>query len=157
MHLGAHTSSHVVDNADLLIMRDALKLIAQWLAGTIDALACFAVKWKDLPTLGYTHFQPAQLTTVGKRATLWAQDFALCASKKSNIASPPSRFRGESQRDHRNASLFPDPSSLTAIPAKVTALDQMVTQPFWLRCQSYAVTGSSQSPILAHRRCADHQ
>src|SRR5437868_12018192 len=76
IHLGA-TSQYVVDNADLIIMRDAMKLIASRLANAIDALATFAVKWKDLPTLGYTHFQPAQLTTVGKRGTLWAQDFAL--------------------------------------------------------------------------------
>lgn len=76
VHLGA-TSQTVVDNADLLIMRDALRLLCGRLAGAIDALATFAERWKSLPTLGYTHFQPAQLTTVGKRATLWAQDLAL--------------------------------------------------------------------------------
>ena len=76
IHLGA-TSQYVVDNADLIIMRDAMKLLASRLADAIDALADFAVKWKDLPTLGYTHFQPAQLTTVGKRATLWAQDLLI--------------------------------------------------------------------------------
>src|SRR5256714_14265461 len=76
IHLGA-TSQYVVDNADLIIMRDAMKLIAARLAMAIDALANFAEKWKDLPTLGYTHFQPAQLTTVGKRATLWAQDLVI--------------------------------------------------------------------------------
>src|SRR5215212_6761838 len=74
IHLGA-TSQYVVDNADLIIMRDAMRLLAARLANAIDALGSFAVKWKDLPALGYTHFQPAQLTTVGKRATLWAQDF----------------------------------------------------------------------------------
>src|SRR4051812_11386108 len=67
VHLGA-TSQYVVDNADLIIMREGLKLIAERLAAAIDALARFAEQWKDLPTLGYTHFQPAQLTTVGKRA-----------------------------------------------------------------------------------------
>src|SRR3954453_2926219 len=76
IHLGA-TSQYVVDNADLIIMRDAMKLLATRLANAVDALAEFAMKWKDLPTLGYTHFQPAQLTTVAKRATLWAQDLAL--------------------------------------------------------------------------------
>src|SRR5438874_2089033 len=63
IHLGA-TSQYVVDNADLIIMRDAMKLIASRLANAIDAVATFAEKWKDLPNLGYTHYQPAQLTTV---------------------------------------------------------------------------------------------
>src|SRR5689334_10623057 len=76
IHLGA-TSQYVVDNADLIIMRDGMKLLAARLANAIDALGTFAEKWKDLPTLGYTHFQPAQLTTVGKRATLWAQDLLI--------------------------------------------------------------------------------
>src|SRR5437870_2951770 len=76
IHLGA-TSQYVVDNADLIIMRDAMKLLAQRLANAIDTLGTFASKWKNEPTLGYTHFQPAQLTTVGKRATLWAQDLVL--------------------------------------------------------------------------------
>ena len=66
IHLGA-TSQYVVDNADLIIMRDAMKLLCIRLANAVDALGRFAAKWKRLPTLGYTHFQPAQLTTVGKR------------------------------------------------------------------------------------------
>src|SRR5437016_3212481 len=68
IHLGA-TSQYVVDNADLIIMRQAMKLLASRLANAIDALGTFAQKWKDLPTLGYTHFQPAQLTTVRNRPT----------------------------------------------------------------------------------------
>src|SRR5436853_491452 len=76
IHLGA-TSQYVVDNADLIIMREAMKLLSARLANAIDALGSFAAKWKDLPTLAYTHFQPAQLTTVGKRATLWAQDLVI--------------------------------------------------------------------------------
>ena len=76
IHLGA-TSQYVVDNADLIIMREGMRLIARRLASIIDALGKFAERWKDLPTLGYTHFQPAQPTTVGKRATLWAQDFLI--------------------------------------------------------------------------------
>jgi len=74
LHLGA-TSMDVVDNADLLIARDALGLIRDWLVNVIDALAGFARKHRALPCLGYTHFQPAQLTTVGRRACLWAYDF----------------------------------------------------------------------------------
>jgi adenylosuccinate lyase len=74
LHLGA-TSMDVVDNADLVIMRDALVLIRDWLVNVISALAKFARQWRDLPCLGYTHYQPAQLTTVGRRACLWAYDF----------------------------------------------------------------------------------
>ena len=74
LHLGA-TSAFVVDNADLVIMRDALQLIADWLANAVDALARFAEQHADLPTLGLTHYQPAQVTTVGKRAALWCYDF----------------------------------------------------------------------------------
>lgn len=76
IHLGA-TSCYVTDNGDLIIMREALKILAAKLAGVIGLLADFAKKNRALPTLGFTHFQPAQPTTVGKRATLWAQDFVL--------------------------------------------------------------------------------
>ncbi len=74
IHLGA-TSCYVTDNADLIIYRDALRLIREELSAVIANLCDFAVKFKSLPTLGYTHYQPAQLVTVGKRATLWIQDF----------------------------------------------------------------------------------
>jgi adenylosuccinate lyase len=76
IHLGA-TSCYVGDNADLIIMRDALRLIAGKLAAVIDLLAKFAQQYRDLPTLGFTHYQPAQLVTVGKRATLWCQEFVM--------------------------------------------------------------------------------
>src|SRR5438876_41856 len=76
IHLGA-TSCYVTDNTDLLLMRESLGLIRDQLVGVIHRLATFAEKWKDQPTLGYTHFQPAQLTTVGKRACLWCYDFVL--------------------------------------------------------------------------------
>ncbi len=76
LHLGA-TSAFVGDNAELVITRDALDLVIVRVLAVIDALAIFAEKWADEPTLGMTHFQPAQPTTVGKRATLWLQDFLL--------------------------------------------------------------------------------
>jgi len=74
LHLGA-TSAFVVDNADLVIMRDALVLVAVGLANAIDALGRFAKQHRSLPTLGFTHYQPASVTTVGKRAILWCADF----------------------------------------------------------------------------------
>ncbi|MBC2578565.1 adenylosuccinate lyase [Peptostreptococcus russellii] len=76
IHLGA-TSCFVGDNTDLIIMYEAMELVRERLGKTIATLAKFADEYKDLPTLGFTHFQPAQPTTVGKRATLWIQDFLL--------------------------------------------------------------------------------
>lgn len=73
IHLGA-TSCYVTDNADLIFLRDAYDLIIPKLVNVINRLSDFALKYKDLPVLGWTHFQPAQLTTLGKRATLWIQE-----------------------------------------------------------------------------------
>jgi adenylosuccinate lyase len=76
IHLGA-TSCYVTDNTDLILMREGLRLLRDRLVGAIDALARFAQRWRDQATLGFTHFQPAQLTTVGKRASLWCYDFVM--------------------------------------------------------------------------------
>ena len=76
IHLGA-TSAYVTDNADLILMRRGLDLLRGRALDVLRSLAAFAKQWRDQPTLGYTHLQPAQLTTVGKRATLWMQDLVL--------------------------------------------------------------------------------
>ena len=76
IHLGA-TSCYVGDNTDIIIMTEALKLVRVKLLNVINELSKFAMKYKDLPTLGFTHFQPAQPTTVGKRASLWLQELLM--------------------------------------------------------------------------------
>lgn len=76
IHLGA-TSAFVTDNADVVVLRDGLRLVLGRVLAVLDALEGFAAKWRATPCLAYTHFQPAQLTTIGKRATLWMQDLAL--------------------------------------------------------------------------------
>ena len=76
IHLGA-TSCYVGDNTDIIIMREALQLVKKKLVNVIAELSKFADQWKAQPTLAFTHFQPAQPTTVGKRATLWTQEFLM--------------------------------------------------------------------------------
>ncbi|MEI6131557.1 MAG: adenylosuccinate lyase [Bacillota bacterium] len=76
IHLGA-TSCYVGDNTDIIVMTDALKLVRTELVDVIAKLSAFAMEYRSLPTLGFTHFQPAQLVTVGKRATLWIQELIM--------------------------------------------------------------------------------
>jgi adenylosuccinate lyase len=137
IHLGA-TSQYVVDNADLIILREAMTLLAGRLAASIDALADFALKWKNLPTLGYTHYQPAQLTTVGKRTTLWAQDLAIDLEElEHRIATL--RFRGVKGTTGTQASFL---TLFDGDHAKVDQLDRLVTQRFGF-AESFAVTGQT--------------
>ena len=86
IHLGA-TSCYVGDNTDIIIMREALTLIRKRLVVCMNLLASFAEEYKDLPTLGFTHFQPAQLVTVGKRATLWLQDLMFDLEEVEQVLS----------------------------------------------------------------------
>lgn len=86
IHLGA-TSCFVDCNSELMIMRDGLDIILKKLVNVMDKLKAFALRYKDLPTLGFTHLQPAQLTTVGKRATLWLQDLMLDYENLVNLIS----------------------------------------------------------------------
>ncbi len=92
VHLGA-TSAYVADNAGLIQLRDALEITRTRLVAAIAALSGFADRWKGLPTLGYTHWQPAQPVTVGKRATLWLQDFIADLEQVEALQSEL-RFRG---------------------------------------------------------------
>lgn len=92
IHLGA-TSCYVGDNTDLIIMYEALEVIRKKIINVIDKLAKFAEDYKEMPTLGFTHLQPAQLTTVGKRATLWIQDLWLDLEEIDHILAHK-RLRG---------------------------------------------------------------
>lgn len=137
IHLGA-TSQYVVDNADLIIMREAMHVLARRLASVIDALGAFAEKWKALPTLGYTHFQPAQPTTVGKRATLWAQDFVIDLEeieyRKKNL-----KFRGVKGTTGTQASFL---TLFDNDHQKCALLDQRITERFGF-ASSFDVTGQT--------------
>lgn len=137
IHLGA-TSQYVVDNADLILMREALRLLQRKLAAIVLALADFADRWKHLPTLGYTHFQPAQLTTVGKRATLWAQDFALDLNELEYRAATL-RFRGVKGTTGTQASFL---ALFNGDHARCDELDRRVTAAFGFEA-SYTVTGQT--------------
>jgi adenylosuccinate lyase len=137
IHLGA-TSQYVVDNTDLILMRDALHLIAGRLAAAIDALGSFAIKWKDQPALAYTHFQPAQLTTAGKRAALWAQDLVIDLQAVSQqIASLC--FRGAKGTTGTQASFL---SLFDGDHDRVQRLDSELARRFGFD-RTYAVTGQT--------------
>src|SRR5580658_10085863 len=142
IHLGA-TSQYVVDNADLIIMREGLQLLSGRLAAVIDSLGRFALQWKDLPTLGYTHFQPAQLTTVGKRAAMWAQDFVIdLAELEHRIATL--KFRGVKGTTGTQASFL---TLFDGDHSKVEALDRFVSDNFGFS-QSFLITGQTYSRKL---------
>jgi adenylosuccinate lyase len=120
IHLGA-TSCDVTDNADLILYRDALVILRRKLVNLIDRLAAFAEKHKDLPTLGWTHFQPAQLTTVGKRACLWAQDFILDLREiQSRLDALPLRgIKGATGTQASFLELFRDPGKVERLERRV--------------------------------------
>ncbi len=122
IHLGA-TSAFVTDNADLILMRRALEILDGRLLGVVRSLAAFAEKWKTEPTLGYTHLQPAQLTTVGKRATLWMQDFVL-DHNDIGYRRETMPFRGVKGTTGTQATFL---EILGGDHAKVRQLDKMVT------------------------------
>jgi adenylosuccinate lyase len=123
IHLGA-TSAYVTDNADLILMRRGLSLLRSRILDVLRALAEFADKWRDQPTLGYTHLQPAQLTTVGKRATLWMQDLVLDVEDIDyRLRTLP--FRGVKGTTGTQASFL---EIFDGDHDKVRQLDRMVTE-----------------------------
>jgi adenylosuccinate lyase len=139
IHYGA-TSCFVTDNAELVLMRDALQLLREGAVGTLRELAAFARQWRAEPTLGYTHLQPAQLTTVGKRATLWMQDLVLdLADLDHRIATLP--FRGVKGTTGTQASFL---AIFGGDHEKVRELDLRVTEAMGFT-SSIAVSGQTYS------------
>ena len=137
IHLGA-TSCYVTDNADAVIYRDALLLVRKKLLNVIANLAAFADKYKDLPTLGYTHYQPAQLVTVGKRASLWLQDFVLDVEEIDFVISTV-RMLGSKGTTGTQASFL---SLFDGDHAKVRQLDKLIAEEFGME-NCYPVSGQT--------------
>src|SRR5436305_41416 len=123
IHLGA-TSCYVTDNTDLILMREGLGLLRDRLVGAIDALARFAQRYRAVETLGFTHFQPAQLTTVGKRACLWCYDFVLDLHELEHRLSEL-RFRGAKGTTGTQASFL---ALFRGDHDKVRRLDELVAR-----------------------------
>lgn len=137
IHLGA-TSAYVGDNTDVIQMREGLKLLRGRMVEILEQLSEFALKYKDLPTLGYTHFQSAQLTTVGKRSTLWLQslvsDFEELEYRLESI-----KCRGVKGTTGTQASFL---ELFNGDVEKVFELDKMVTKAMGFE-KSFAVTGQT--------------
>jgi adenylosuccinate lyase len=142
LHLGA-TSAFVTDNADLVVMRDGLRLLLGRLIAVLGALERFAVRHANLPCLAYTHFQPAQLTTVGKRATLWMQDLALDVEEVSRRIETM-RFRGCKGTTGTQASFL---QLFGGDHEKVRELDRRVTAKLGF-AESFPVTGQTYTRKL---------
>ena len=137
LHLGA-PSAFVTDNADLIVMREGLRLLLGRLIAVVSALEGFARRYAALPCLAYTHFQPAQLTTVGKRATLWMQDFALDIEEICHRLEAL-RFRGCQGTTGTQASFL---ELFGGDHAKVRDLERRVTAKLGFR-EQFAVTGQT--------------
>lgn len=137
IHLGA-TSCFVTDNAELLILKEALELINGKLVAVMDKLAKFALKYKAIPTLGFTHLQPAQLTTVGKRATLWLQDLLLDYENLQHLIGTI-KLRGVKGTTGTQASFL---SLFEGDGEKVDKLEALVTEKMGLK-KSFGVTGQT--------------
>jgi adenylosuccinate lyase len=144
VHLGA-TSCYVGDNTDIIVLREALGHILPKLAGAIQNLATFADTYRALPTLGFTHYQPAQLTTVGKRACLWTQDLVMDLENLERMHARIA-FRGVKGTTGTQASYL---ALFDGDHEKVEALDQAVAEAFDFH-QSYPVTGQTYPRKVDH-------
>ena len=145
IHLGA-TSCYVGDNTDLIIMYDALRLVRRKLIALLGHLARFAGQYKDLPTLAFTHFQPAQPTTVGKRATLWMQDLLLDLEDVDDCLSH-AKLRGAKGTTGTQASFL---ELFNGDHAKVRALDKRVAEKMGY-ADVYPVSGQTYSRKIDSR------
>ncbi len=139
IHLGA-TSCFVGDNTDLILMKEGLVLIRKKLINTIKLLSDFAVEYKELPTLGFTHFQPAQPTTVGKRATLWIEDLLLDLEALEFVLSTL-KLRGAKGTTGTQASYL---ELFDGDGEKVNQLDQKIAEKLGFS-GTYPVTGQTYS------------
>jgi adenylosuccinate lyase len=139
IHLGA-TSCYVTDNTDLILMREALQLVQAKLVAVIDELAKFAAKYRDLPCLGFTHLQPAQPTTVGKRATLWCYDLVLDLAEIEHRLTAL-KCRGVKGTTGTQASFM---TLFNGDHAKIEELDRRVSAKMGFG-SAYAVTGQTYS------------
>ena len=137
IHLGA-TSCYVTDNAEIMIINDALALVEKKLVNVMDKLQRFARKYKALPTLGFTHLQPAQLTTVGKRATLWLSDLAMDYRSLSDLKGTV-KLRGVKGTTGTQASFL---DLFDGDGAKVKALEKLVVSKLGYD-KVYGVTGQT--------------
>lgn len=139
IHLGA-TSCYVGDNTDIIIMTEALKLVKKKLVNVLSELSAFADRYKDLPTLAFTHFQPAQPTTVGKRATLWMQEFYLDLEDLDYVISTM-KLLGSKGTTGTQASFL---ELFDGDMDKVNALDPMIAQKMGFS-SCYPVSGQTYS------------
>ncbi|HQM32081.1 MAG TPA: adenylosuccinate lyase [Candidatus Hydrogenedentes bacterium] len=137
IHLGA-TSCYVGDNTDLILIREGLELLLGKAVNVLSRLAEFARKWRDLPTLGYTHYQPAQVVTLGKRACLWAQDILMDIEALEQVLGNL-RCRGVKGTTGTQASFL---ALFDGDSEKVRQLDRRVAEKLGFR-QSYPVTGQT--------------
>lgn len=147
IHLGA-TSCYVGDNTDIIVMNEALKLVKKKLVCVIDELAAFAKRYKDLPTLAFTHFQPAQPTTVGKRATLWAQEFLMDLEDLEYVQSTLKLLgsKGTTGTQASFQELFEGDQD------RIDRIDPMIAQKMGFE-HCYAVSGQTYSRKVDTRVC----